>query len=281
MIQVIFDPGHEIEQVVLVGLGGTGSQLARSVCRIAYDRIQKRQSSFDITFVDPDAVEIHNVGRQMFAPADVGQHKAELLATRFSRALGIEVGFFNDAFDPDYHLKTSSPYHRRRTLLIGCVDNYLARRSLAAATCLTLDCGNHYDSGQVLLGNAAWEDVQRQWKTPDDENEVGESEWDALPYPYLVYPELLEAPDDNVSPAGDSDLSCAELVERDTQHLLINEYVALAASQYVYKLLHRQPITSYMTHVDSDLMTMTPKAITPEAMHYHMPEKTEGEMVPS
>jgi PRTRC genetic system ThiF family protein len=272
MNRIIFDPGYEIQRVVLVGLGGTGSQLARSVCRMAYDRIQKRQSSFEIAFVDPDIVEIHNVGRQMFAPADVGQHKAELLASRFSRALGMRVGFFNDKFDPDFHLPDSSD-DRQRTLLIGCVDNYMARRALSEAKCLTLDCGNHYDSGQVVLGNATWEEMEPfLHNTPDDNiNSPLPAEWDALPYPYLIYPELLDEPDedDNLSPTGDT-LSCAELIERDTQHLLINEYVALAAAQYVYKLLHRQPITSYMTHVDSDLMTMKPHPISVDAIaHYN------------
>ncbi|MBN1966099.1 MAG: hypothetical protein JW910_15725 [Anaerolineae bacterium] len=38
-------------------------------------------------------------------------------------------------------------------LVVGAVDNHLARRELARAKCVWLDCGNHHNAGQVLVGN--------------------------------------------------------------------------------------------------------------------------------
>ena len=50
-------------------------------------------------------------------------------------------------------------------------------------------------------------------------------------------------------PTQTVDASCAELVASGDQHLLINEVMATVVGQYVYKLLHRQPIYGFLTYV--------------------------------
>jgi hypothetical protein len=40
------------------------------------------------------------------------------------------------------------------------------------------------------------------------------------------------------------------------QHLLINDWMSVATAQYIYKLLHRQPITSFATFISSDGMSV-------------------------
>ncbi len=50
-------------RILLVGVGGTGSWLALSLGRLAYHARQKG-ITLHLTFVDPDQVEIRNVGRQ-------------------------------------------------------------------------------------------------------------------------------------------------------------------------------------------------------------------------
>ena len=88
MSSFMYDPPYHFSRIVLVGVGGTGSQLARCLARLLYHRQQKRQHLPEVVFVDPDVVESHNVGRQMFTPADLGQPKAAVLARRFNMALG-------------------------------------------------------------------------------------------------------------------------------------------------------------------------------------------------
>jgi hypothetical protein len=40
------------------------------------------------------------------------------------------------------------------------------------------------------------------------------------------------------------------------QDLLINDWMATITSQYIYKLLHRQPITSFVSYVGADGMSV-------------------------
>lgn len=250
-----FDYPTHIRQIVMVGLGGTGSQLARSVARMVFDMRERRLQIPRLVLVDPDKVERKNVGRQMFTVADIGKYKATLLASRFNKALGLDILALPRRFNPKM-LK----HQQRETLLIGCVDNPEARRAMAETKSLWLDCGNHYDTGQVILGNNEnLEAVRHAFSDKGQRSEAGIII--TLPAPHVVFPSLLE-PDKPASPTPE--LSCADLVARGDQHLFINEYVALAASQYVYRLLHRQPIHSHMSYVSADTGTIKPVLITSE-----------------
>ena len=232
-----FEPRYAISHVVVVGLGGTGSQLARSIARIVYDMGRHGLHTPSILFVDPDRAEERNVGRQMVTAADVGQYKAELLARRFNAALGLDIAWDAAPFDPDKH------GGRYGTLLIGCVDNYLARRALAQVNTIWLDCGNHAESGQVICGTTSDPVLVR------DALEKNNGVISALPNAAMVFPELLEAEGTSKS---DAHVSCADLVEAGIQHLLVNDAIAIAAASYVYRLLYRKPCQSFMTFVSLD-----------------------------
>ena len=68
----VFDPNTHIQAVTIVGLGGTGAQVARSVARMVYDMKVARLHAPQIVLIDPDKVEQKNVGRQLYIEADVG-----------------------------------------------------------------------------------------------------------------------------------------------------------------------------------------------------------------
>jgi PRTRC genetic system ThiF family protein len=254
----IFDPDINIRYITLVGLGGTGSQLARSVCRIIYDMRARNLSVPNITFVDPDIVEAKNVGRQMFAAADIGRYKAEVLARRFSAALGLEIAFYNRAFDARLHTQS-----RSQTLLLGAVDNHQARKALSEADCLWVDAGNHYASGQVIIGNTrhkphVWAAIEAKLEDRPKLAKLSRTTTTRfLPNAALLFPQLLKA-----DRSKTKDLSCAELIQLGEQHLLINDMIADVASQYVYKLMHRQPINSFVTYVDANELNMRSVPIT-------------------
>ncbi|GAB4482613.1 MAG: hypothetical protein Kow00124_31580 [Anaerolineae bacterium] len=121
------------------------------------------------------------------------------------------------------------------------MDNHLARRALSLVNTLWLDTGNHAESGQVICGTTSDPVLVR------DALEKNSGVISVLPNAALVFPEPLE-PEETPAPAA----SCAELVEAGVQHLLINDSVATAAASYIYRLLYRRPLTSFMTFVSLD-----------------------------
>lgn len=69
----------------------------------------------------------------------------------------------------------------------------------------------------------------------------------------LVFPALLEP---EPIPRPEPQHSCADPVVAREQDLLINVGMATIASQYIYKLLHRQPVTSFVSYVSADGMSV-------------------------
>jgi hypothetical protein len=121
----IFDPNIHIRTITLVGVGGTGASTARIVARIIYDMRRARLHTPKIILIDPDRVEEKNIGRQaLFAPADIGQFKAECVARRLNAALGLDIGWIAEPLDPERHADRFGS-----TLVISCVDNHVASQS--------------------------------------------------------------------------------------------------------------------------------------------------------
>jgi PRTRC genetic system ThiF family protein len=270
--------------IIQVGVGGTGSWLAMSLARLAYHAGQAGQM-VKLVLVDPDTVEERNVGRQGFSPAEVGQNKAESMALRLSLALGIEVAAatapFVTADFVSWANQQCRPYgsDKTRLVLVGAVDNHLARRELAKALAAVgnhthlagsgqahstssgrahstgsgrvwaVDCGNGRANGQVLVGNLT---------------DPGQIQVDALgvcnglPSPYLQEPGLLE-PD----PIDSNPLSCADLTLREEQSLLINSQVAAVAAQYLYDLVIRCTLWQCATYLNLEPPTMSSRLLTP------------------
>jgi len=71
-MEYVYDPPYRFDQIVVVGLGGTGSQVARCIARLMVQRQQKNQHVPQVLFVDPDSVEPHNVGRQLYKLRGIG-----------------------------------------------------------------------------------------------------------------------------------------------------------------------------------------------------------------
>ncbi|CAG1007709.1 hypothetical protein ANRL4_03786 [Anaerolineae bacterium] len=248
-----FDQPQQIREVVLVGCGGTGAQVARSLARIVYDLKRRRKHAPSIKFIDPDRVELKNCGRQPFVVGEVGSFKAEVLARRFNLGLGLDVVWYGEPVDAERHF---SPY----SLVCGCVDNHLARRELAKHQHLWLECGNHRDSGQVILGNTG--DRERF------ERGVTDGVYRYLPNAALLFPSLLEP---EPLPEPQSAASCAELLEAGDQHLLINDLIATAAAHYLYKLLNQEPITTFLIFCDASSLNVKSIPLTAENLKVYLP----------
>ncbi|MGB0388381.1 MAG: PRTRC system ThiF family protein [Ardenticatenaceae bacterium] len=255
--QVLLGEDHTL-RVCLVGVGGTGSALALSLGRLAY-HLREKGLNVDITFVDHDTVEESNLGRQAFCPSERGWNKSETIALRLNTAFGLSIRAapvkFQTSFLSDWWGRGYS-----NCLLIGAVDNHVARREIARAveqhrgSVWWLDCGNAHHNGQVLIGNYG-RGVIKDLRV----DELGLV--NGLPAPHLQAPDLLKPdPDDEV------DLSCAELVVREEQSLMINQMVAAIASQYCYEFLVRRRVVAYESH----FTLKPPTTITKQISEYSL-----------
>jgi PRTRC genetic system ThiF family protein len=261
-------PEPERCTIILVGCGGTGSFLALHLARLAYHVRDQYGYEIPLFFIDPDVVEQKNLGRQNFAPSEVGRNKAQTLAWRYNMAFGLGIqpraATFEDALNVGWT-------YRDWGIIVGAVDNAAARRSIAAKlesirhhTGWWLDCGNHEHAGQVLLGSSP--DVTEPQISP-----LGYCSH--LPIPTVQHPELLEDPEPVVE---ENDESCADLALRDAQSLMINQAVASYASQYVYRMLIAQDLDIYATYVDLVSGAARSLPITGECKTLQLEEDADG-----
>ncbi|MDX2138859.1 MAG: hypothetical protein SF123_12265 [Chloroflexota bacterium] len=121
---------------------------------------------------------------------------------------------------------------------------------------MLIGAGNYRDGGQVVIGNVAGADVMRMHINGKD------SKYAYLPKEGLLFPSLLEP--EAPTPEPQPTLSCAELVLRGEQDILVNDWMACVVGQYTATLLRRQPIQSFMSFISSDGMSVRSVPITPD-----------------
>ena len=243
----------EERRILVVGCGGTGSFVAEGLCRLLIN------SDIPLILVDPDRVEPHNLVRQQFFSGDVGKFKSQALAERLSRQYGRTIGYSVYPFMPDLiHKSLGGGLHTlaAQGLIIGCVDNADARRSIAGTLDYGnwwLDAGNGYSSGQVLIGNT--NKMSYLEGCFDEENQ----EVYALPKPTLQLPSLLAPP---TRPVNDS-RDCAEAVMAEEQSPVINQSMAALVLEFVHRFL--QGRLSWMgAYLDMEAGTLQTVPADPE-----------------
>lgn len=232
----------------LVGCGGTGSYVAESLARLAYVFIQLGKN-INVAFVDPDIVEEKNLGRQKFCQSELGLNKAATLALRYNLTWGLEISAIPDYFEP----KLVKSYWNDLVIIIGCVDNSAARRSLGKtleSNCPSnipriwyLDAGNNFDSGQILLGshNCA------EGLIPHLDQFEKTGIMGALPSPIWQCPNLIEfQPEELAEPH----LSCAELATINAQSLTINQAMASIIADYIFRLTLTKDLRKFATFLN-------------------------------
>lgn len=240
--------GRQTLRLVLVGCGGSGSWLAPSLARLTRV-LRDADRHVSLTLIDPDTVEAGNVPRQNFCTAEIGGAKAAALALRYGRAWGLDIAAVGAPLGP----AQVPPRYDDLLILCGAVDNAAARRTLAGVleehnrrggadspSAWWLDCGNAADTGQVLLGSALDPAALRYAFQPATVCRV-------LPAPSLQCPDLLT---DRPEEQPDSRLSCAELMLRNAQSLMINQAVASAASALLHRLLVTGDLRIFATYLD-------------------------------
>lgn len=245
----VFNPNIYIKTVAIVGVGGTGTATARIVARIIYDMQRSRRHTPQIVLIDPDRVEEKNIGRQaLFAPSDVGKFKVECVARRLNFALGLDIAWIAEPVDAARHF---DPYGG--SLVISCVDNHAARKEIHRISGCGIYAGNQVNAGQVCIANCDDLELMRRFIDGRD------GQYPYLPKEGLLFPQLLQPAPESEHPTPTP--SCGTRVESGQQALLVNDWMGTVIGGYVYKLLHRQPITTFLTFVNADDLVIQSKPI--------------------
>lgn len=274
---------HTKIKIYVVGAGGTGSFAVPCLARLAYEVIQ-RGKTVDLTIIDPDCVEQGNIPRSNFCAAEISRFKAQTLAERLSAAWGLEVGYANVKLDYEKHIKPGVG-NRQLTILVGCVDNHLARReihralkecepyhSTDAPSAWWIDGGNGKYSGQVLIGSTVKKDTAANHFTTA-------AICRKLPAPSLVHPELLEnqeipAPRETVERN-----SCPELVRLGEQSLNVNQRVAVEIAEMLTELLLTNSLKRFAAYFDLESGTSRSLYCTPETVEKALSEAASNAKV--
>lgn len=247
---VVMPVEYSILRFIVVGAGGTGSFAVPAIARLIYELKQQQNKSAEMLIVDPDVVENGNIPRSNFCFAEVGRYKAQTLAERVSTAWGIETSFSCERFDAEKHLKSSTSDYRSLTIIVGCVDNHLARREMHraldeyrsygdASRVWWIDGGNGKISGQVLLGSTTKRLKVEQYF-------AGTSICRALPAPSLQHPDLLQSEKIEAK----SDASCPERVRLGEQGLNVNQRVAVEMAEILSSLLLTRTLKRFAVYFD-------------------------------
>lgn len=258
-------------KIYLIGAGGTGSFAAMNLARLLFE-IKRIGKAADLTIIDPDIVESGNIPRSNFCTAEIGRFKAQTLAERITLAWGLEVAYSNETFSYEKHIKPNRNGFQELTVIVGCVDNHLARREIHhsleesnkynsnnAPECWWIDGGNGKFSGQVLIGS----EVRRE-KT---ENYFSSSTiCKKLPAPSVIHPELLENQEILSPRKNDERMSCAERIMRGEQSLNINQRVAVEIGEMLTELVLTNNLRRFATYFDLESGTSRSSYCTTDSL---------------
>lgn len=228
-------------EVLLVGCGGTGSEMLDELFRIHTLLVKLGGKGLSLTAVDPDKVSEANIGRQRFWPCDLGFDKAEVLISRVNSYGGADWNFAAEKYAPDDHCD------HYFDILITCVDTPKVRAEIGEYYSgvetyqprFWLDCGNDNHSGNVILGGLGWFEGEQ-----------------LLPNVYDLYPVLADM--DN----GDSP-SCSTVEALEKQDYGVNRAVAREGANLIWQLLRHGKIEHHGSYIDIKAGTVQPLAIDP------------------
>ena len=209
--------------VAVVGVGGTGSEIVSNLAHLQLAMLALGLPGMHVVAFDPDSVSEANIVRQRYAPADIGQSKAEVLIHR----VNLTYGFGWEAVPKRFR---ATEARHSWDIVISCVDTRAARAELHGFAFKSgfhhwkfwLDCGNDATIGQVVLG------------TP---RPPGSELRHHLPTATELHPEIMDTkkPEDNTP-------SCSAIEALTRQDLLVNKTVAVLATDLLWRLFRDREI---------------------------------------
>lgn len=224
----------------LIGAGGTGSQVLTALARMHQSLLALNHAGLFVRVFDDDVITTANIGRQLFANAEIGLPKAVLLINRINRFFGTDW----KAITMQYN-KTNADSIKdyKAHITLSCVDTVRARFEIAAIlkqlsksnaysrdkVCYWVDFGNSRDTGQVLLATIGKieQPASKKFTTVDN-----------LPLPTEEFKDLFKAAKEDTTPS----CSLAEALAK--QDLFINSSLANMGASLLWQLFREGMITN-------------------------------------
>jgi PRTRC genetic system ThiF family protein len=253
---VLVSPQRAIKTLV-VGAGGTGSRCLSWLAQMDSCLRQLGHGGFDVLVADGDAVSEANVGRQLFAPSDVGLNKAVVKVTRVNNFLGLRWKALPTMLTP-HVLQREGLWDL--DLIITAVDKVPIRKLVYETfyqknsdytpygPAYMLDTGNGKSTGQVVLGTLK---SVHQPKGSDGVNR--------LPTVLDLYPNLSEMEEADDGP------SCSVREALAKQSLFVNAMVADAAMSLLMDM-----ITKGVIDYQGSYINLHPTEISPIMIDLNM-----------
>lgn len=239
--------------IALAGAGGNGSQMLSGLARLNAAVRALGHAGLNVTVYDADEVSEANLGRQLFAPADVGKNKAAVLVTRVNAWFGTHWTAEPRMFPSGQTAFEGEAVH----IVITCVDSARARAHIGAAIgrwyrkpLYWMDLGNRAADGQVILGIPAW-------------NKQHQAYTFRLPTVLELFPELLTGKLDR-----DDAPSCSLAQALERQHLFVNQAVVTPALQILWQIFRDGRIAWHGAFVNLATGRTTPLPIDPAAWRH-------------
>lgn len=225
---------NQIKNIIVFGCGGTGSYVIPNIARLLSTINPEERQVPKLTVIDGDKVEEKNLIRQNFVYHDVGKNKADVMASRYSGAFGIEISAIDKYVDKENDIVNLIDYDS--TLILSCVDNIRTRLNIKKALeksyieCIWVDSGNEEKTGQVIVSSNG-----RYFYEDSYLGEAGFPIMDVFDH----FPELVERAKETKE---QSQLSCAELAESSPQYGFINATAATIMCNFAFDLINKNKI---------------------------------------
>lgn len=236
----------EKTKVVIIGAGGTGSELISQIFKINYTLIELGSAGLDVTLIDDDVVSATNIGRQAFYPFDISMPKSKTLIDRFNTFGNLKWKYVVERI-------TCANIRERipdNSVVFTCVDNPISRVTVGEhlkmrpnSGVIWIDGGNGQASGQVVLG------------TYEIRSDLL---YTRLPSVYDLYGEQLK--EQEYVPTE----SCSHVEAIRSQTLGVNNAIALQMTQLFWQLVREGEIQAHGAIVDLKSFTVNALPIDQE-----------------
>ena len=220
--------------VNLIGAGGTGSQVLTALARMNHALIALNHPGLFVRLFDNDKVERANLGRQLFASAELKQYKSVALINRVNLFFGTNWKAVNSLYDKT--ILQEDAELAKAGLTISCVDTVSARLEIARVLKTVhrnngnsrnrpvyyMDFGNSRFTGQVILstvGKVAQPEMKKYCTA------------ETLPMVTDEFEDLLMA-----SESTDNTPSCSLAEALTKQDLFINSSLANLGASLLWQL---------------------------------------------
>ncbi|MFB9080178.1 PRTRC system ThiF family protein [Flavobacterium procerum] len=218
--------------VNLIGAGGTGSKVLTALMEMNHSLTALGHAGLTVRLWDDDIVTTANLGRQRFAPSELGLCKSVALINRANRFMGTYWKAETVKFEKDSLGKL--PPNAKASVYITCTDSARSRFDIADILKSIhsrnyrddpkywMDFGNSQHTGQVILSTIG--------EIPQPKSEKFETV-ERLAFVTDEFGELL-----NQSEAEDDTPSCSLAEALEKQDLYINSSLAQMGCSLLWNL---------------------------------------------